>query len=284
MVCDPSYPLEIVHEFVPDAEPGSVAGAPPDTVALMVTPDVPVSAADIERLPQLRMVATASTGFDHIDLVAAEEHGVQVRAIGDYCTDEVADHAIALIVGLLRGIPYAVADTRRGGWDYRSGGVPRQIRGARLAVIGYGNIGRATADRARALGMEVRHHDPFQDGGEPVLDPLLEWADAVTLHLALSERTARILDARRLALIRDEGVLVNTARAGLVDRRAIIEATHIRAGFDHAWEQPPAPDLLAAAHIVITPYMAWFSDQSEFLPYRRAAEAVAEVVSASASG
>ncbi len=163
-------------------------------------------------------------------------------------------------------------------------GVPRQIRGSRLAVIGYGNIGHATADRARALGMEVRYHDPFQEGGEPVLDPLLEWADAVTLHLALSERTARILDARRLALIRDQGVLVNTARAGLVDRRAIIEATHIRAGFDHAWEQPPAADLLAAKHIVITPYMAWFSDQSEFLPYRRAAEAVAEVLSASASG
>ena len=187
-------------------------------------------------------------------------------------------------MGLLRGIPYAVADTRAGGWDYRSAGVPRQIRGSRLAVIGYGNIGRATADRARALGMEVRYHDPFQEGGEPVLDPLLEWADAVTLHLALSERTARILDARRLALIRDQGVLVNTARAGLVDRRAIIEATHIRAGFDHAWEQPPAPDLLAAKHIVITPYMAWFSDQSEFLPYRRAAQAVAEVLSASASG
>ena len=127
---------------------------------------------------------------------------MRVSAVGDYCTDEVAEHTIALITGLLRGIPFAVAATRGGSWDYRSAAPVRRIAGARLAVVGYGHIGRAVAERGRALGMEVRYHDPFQDGGEPVLDPLLEWADVVTLHLALSERTARIIDGRRLALMR----------------------------------------------------------------------------------
>jgi D-3-phosphoglycerate dehydrogenase len=281
-VCDPSYPLELVHALVPTAEPGSVANAPADTAVLMVTPTSPVSAADIERLPGLRLIATASTGFDHIDLAAAEAHGVRVRAVGDYCTEEVAEHTIALITGLLRGIPFAVAATRGGSWDYRSAAPVRRIAGARLAVVGYGHIGRAVAERGRALGMEVRYHDPFQDGGEPLLDPLLEWADVVTLHLALSERTARIIDGRRLALMRPGSVLVNTARGPLVDREALLAATHIRAGLDHVWEEPPRSDLLAAHHIVITPYMAWYSDVTELLPYRRAAEAVAEELSSSA--
>ena len=94
-MCDPGYPLGLVHEQVPGAEPGSVADAPLDTAVLMVAPGYPVTAADIARLPGLRLIVTASTGFDHIDLEAAETHGVRVRAIGDYCTDEVADHTIA---------------------------------------------------------------------------------------------------------------------------------------------------------------------------------------------
>jgi phosphoglycerate dehydrogenase-like enzyme len=284
VVCDPSYPLELVHEYVPDAERGTVADAPADTVALMVSPVAPVTAEDMDRLPELRLIATASTGFDHIDLEAAEAHGVEVFAVGDYCTDEVADHTIALIISLLRGIPAAIEATKAGQWDYRSGGVAHRLRGARLAVVGYGNIGRAVADRGRALGMDVRYHDPFQEGGEPSLDPLLEWADAVTLHLALSERTTRIIDARRLDLMRPGAVLVNTARARLVDRDALLAATHIRAGFDHVWEQPPSAELRSASHVVVTPYMAWYSDVSEFLPYRRAAEAVARALSESASG
>jgi D-3-phosphoglycerate dehydrogenase / 2-oxoglutarate reductase len=283
VVCDPGFPLDVVHESVPSAEMGSVADAPADTVALLVTPTTPVSSNDMDRLPDLRLISTASTGFDHIDLAAAESHDVRVRAVGNYSTEEVADHTIALVTGLLRGIPFAVAATRQGGWDYATARPVRRISGSRLAVVGYGHIGQAVAERARALGMEVRYHDPFQEGGEPQLDPLLEWADVVTLHLALSERTARIIDRRRLDLMRPGAILVNTARGPLVDREALLSATHIRAGLDHVWEMPPRSDLLSASHIVITPYMAWYSDVTEVLPYRRAAEVVAEELSSSAA-
>ncbi len=271
--------MDIVHEYAPAAESANVANAPADTAVLMVAPTSPVKAADIERLPQLELIATASTGFDHIDLAAAEAHAVDVRSVGDYCTDEVADHTLAMMTGLLRGIPFAVADTRKGGWDHKSGGVARQLRGARVAIVGYGHIGQAVAERCRALGMDVRYHDPFVEGGEPLLDPLLEWADVVTLHLALSSQTARIIDGRRLDLMRPGTVLINTARGGLVDKPALLAATHIRAGFDNVWEMPPGADILAAPHLMITPYMAWYSDVSEFLPYRRAAQHVADLLS-----
>jgi D-3-phosphoglycerate dehydrogenase len=278
LVCDPSYPLERVREFLPDAEHGALADGGPGTRALLVSPPDPVTAADIAGLPDLRVIASASTGFDHIDVAAAGAAGIEVRTVDDYCTQEVADHAIVLVAALLRGIPAALLSVQRGEWDFRAGGTPRRLAGARLAVVGYGRIGRAVAERGRALGMEVRHHDPFLPGGEFGLDELLGWADAVTLHLALSDDTRGILDERRLGLMRPGSALVNTARGALVDRDAMRRAAHLRAAFDHVWEQPPAADLLGLPHLAITPYMAWFSADSEWLPYILAARAAADVL------
>jgi D-3-phosphoglycerate dehydrogenase / 2-oxoglutarate reductase len=280
LVCDPTYPLDRVREILPDAEHGSLAEAGAATEALLVSPPDRVTAADIGRLPALRVIASASTGFDHIDTDAAAAAGVEVRCVEDYCTQEVADHAIALVVGLLRGIPAGLGSVQRGEWDFRAGGTPKRLVGARLAVVGYGRIGRAVAERGRGLGMDVRHHDPFVPGGEPNLDALLVWADAVSLHLALSDDTRGLLDERRLRLMRPDTALVNTARGSLVDREAMKRATHLRAAFDHVWEQPPKPDLLGLPHLAITPYSAWFSAETEWLPYIRAAAAAAEVLSA----
>lgn len=281
LALDPTYPLDRVRAILPDAEIGTVAAAGPDTQALLVGPDAPVTAADIGRLPGLRVISSASTGTDHIDLAAAEAAGVAVRSIADYCTEEVADHAITLLVMMLRGIPAALASVRRGEWDFRAGGTPRRLAGTRLAVVGYGRIGRALADRARGLGMDVRFHDPFIGGGEPDLDALLSWAEAVSLHSPLTESTRGLIDARRLALMRDGCILVNTARGPVVDRAALVQATHVRAVFDHLWEHPPGDDLRTLPHLTMTPYMAWFSDHTEWLPYTLAAEAAAEVLDGS---
>ncbi|HEU0192799.1 MAG TPA: NAD(P)-dependent oxidoreductase [Gaiellales bacterium] len=278
LVCDPTYPMGRVREILPDATGGELGDGGADTEALLVSPAAPVAAAAISRMPALRVIATASTGTDHIDLEAAAGRGIAVRAVSDYCTEEVADHALALIVGLLRGVPAGMASVQRGGWDFRAGGTPRRIAGSRLALLGYGRIGRATGDRARALGMEVRFHDPFVEGSEDDLDGLLAWADAVSLHMPLTEGTRGILDERRLALMRPETALVNTARGSLVDRAAMIAATHLRAAFDNVWEQPPGDDLLGLDHLAITPYMAWFSAQTEWLPYLRAAESAAALL------
>jgi len=278
LVCDEWYPMDAVRAALPQAERAAVAAGGPGVAALLVSPDSPVTAADIGRMPDLRVIATASTGVDHIDVEAAAGAGVQVRDAGDYCAEEVADHALALLVAQLRGIPAQHRSVQAGEFDHRAGGVPRRLAGTRLAVLGYGRIGRALAARAEALGMDVRWYDPYVAGGEPDLDELLGWAEAVSLHMPLTAETEGLLDARRLALLAPGTVLVNTARAAVVDRSAMLAATHVRAAFDALWERPPAADLLDHDHLVLTPYVAWYSAFTETEPYLRAARAAAEVL------
>ena len=278
LVCDEWYPMDAVRAALPQAERAAVAAGGPGVAALLVSPDSPVTAADIGRMPDLRVIATASTGVDHIDVEAAAGAGVQVRDAGDYCAEEVADHALALLVAQLRGIPAQHRSVQAGEFDHGAGGVPRRLAGTRLAVLGYGRIGRALAARAEALGMDVRWYDPYVAGGEPDLDELLGWAEAVSLHMPLTAETEGLLDARRLALLAPGTVLVNTARAAIVDRSAMLAATHVRAAFDALWERPPAADLLGHDHLVLTPYVAWYSAFTETEPYLRAARAAAEVL------
>jgi len=278
LVCDEWYPMDAVLGVLPDAERAAVADGGPGVAALLVSPDSPVSAADVARMPDLRVIATASTGVDHIDTAAAADAGIQVRGAGDYCAEEVADHALALLVAQLRGVPAQHRSVQAGEFDHRAGGVPRRLAGTRLAVLGYGRIGRALASRANALAMDVRWYDPYVAGREPDLDAVLGWAEAVSLHMPLTPETEGLLDARRLALLAPGTVLVNTARAAIVDRTAMLEATHVRAAFDALWERPPAADLLGHDHLVLTPYVAWYSAFTEVEPYLRAARAAAEVL------
>jgi phosphoglycerate dehydrogenase-like enzyme len=279
LVCDEWYPMDAVREALAQAERGDVGGGGPGVAAILVSPDSPVTAADIGRMPDLRVIATASTGVDHIDTGAAARAGVEVRDAGDYCAEEVADHALALLVALLRGVPVQDRSVQAGEFDHHAGGVPRRLAGTRLAVLGYGRIGRALAGRAEALAMDVRWFDPYVAGGEEAdLDELLGWAEAVSLHMPLTPETEGLLDARRLGLLAPGTILVNTARAAIVDRAAMLEATHVRAAFDALWERPPGADLLGHKHLVLTPYVAWYSTTTEREPYLRAARAAAEVL------
>jgi D-3-phosphoglycerate dehydrogenase / 2-oxoglutarate reductase len=279
LVCDPAYPLDLVRSILPSAEPGQVSTASDGVAALLVGPDAPVGAGDMERMPGLRVISTASTGTDHIDVETAERRGIVVRNAVGYCTEEVADHALALLVSMRRGIPVYDRSVQAGGWDWLAAGVPPRLAGTRLAVVGFGRIGRRLAEKARGLEMEVRWYDPLLEGGEPDLDDLLGWADAVSLHAPLTPRTEGLIDERRLALLRPGSILVNTARGQLIDREALKRATHVRAALDTVWEKPPADDLRGLDHVVLTPYVAWLSPETELVPYRLAAEAVADELS-----
>lgn len=126
--------------------------------------------------------------------------------------------------------------------------------------------------------MDVRWYDPYVAGGEPDLDELLGWAEAVSLHMPLTPETEGLFDACRLVLLAPGTVLVNTARAAVVDRGAMLAATHLRAAFDALWERPPGADLLGHDHLVLTPYVAWYSDFTEREPFLRAARAAAAVL------
>jgi D-3-phosphoglycerate dehydrogenase len=275
LVCDPTYPLDDVRAHLPEAEFGSVAEAGAGVVALLVSPDAPVAAADIERMPDLRVIATASTGTDHVDEEAAAARGVAVRNVAGYCTEEVADHALVLLVAARRGLVQHDRSVQAGEWDHLSAGVPQRLAGTRVAVVGWGRIGRRFGEKAQALEMHVRWWDPLVEGGDPDLDDLLRWADAVSLHAPLTAESECMIDRRRLDLMRPGAILINTARGALVDRAALLEAGHIRAMVDNVWERPPERDLVGVHHIAITPYVAWLSPETELLPYSLAAEAAA---------
>jgi phosphoglycerate dehydrogenase-like enzyme len=275
LICDPQCPPELIHDILPDAHVGPVGEAGPGVAGLLVSPDSPVAAADIARTPDLRVIATASVGTDHIDLEAAAARGVVVRNVPDYCIEEVSDHALAMVVALRRGLITGDRSVQAGRWEWTDAGVLGRLAGTRLGVVGMGRIGRRLAEQAAALGMDVRFTDPFVAGGVQ-LDDLLAWADAVSLHLPLTEDTHGLIDARRLGLMRPGAILVNTARGSIVDRDALKAAVHVRAAFDNVWERPPAPDLLGLGHLTMTPYVAWYSEGNEFEPYLRAARALAD--------
>lgn len=175
--------------------------------------------------PSVRAVVFMGTGAGtYVDLADAERRGVQVLTTPGYGDRAVAEHALALMFAAARNIARMDRDIRAGLWR-PLGGV--QLRGAKLAVIGLGGIGTTLADMAAALGMEVsgwnrspRDHASF----EPELEVALKGADFVSLHLSLTDETRGLLDAKRLVLPRRGFVLVNTARAGLVDETALFGA------------------------------------------------------------
>ena len=261
----------------------------PGVVALLVPPEVAVGAAELAQLPDLRIVAATATGYDHLDLDAIAAAGVWATHCPGYCSEEVAEHAIAFVLALLRGIAFLDNSVRSGAWDYRLA-PPRRVAGAVLGIVGLGRIGREVAGRARALGMRVIAADPAVDeersAGVAVmpLDELLEAADVVTLHVPLTPATRGMIDAAALSRMRPGAFLINCARAGLVDHHALGRA--LRAGhlggcaLDVLPDEPPSADqpALSWSRTLLSPHAAWFSPGSAAAPYRRAAEAVAAVL------
>src|SRR5215204_2972976 len=205
LVCDPSFSLDTLHEILSPADVRIEKAEAPwegeDVVGLLVGPDYPVDREDVERLPALRIVATCSVGYDHVDLEAAAAHGVRVANVPDYCVEEMAESTVAMLLSLLRGIVVLDRNVWSGGWDYQAAGVLSRVGGTRLGIVGMGRIGRAVTERALALGMEDWASDPMV-GAEAVrrtgaraaeLDELLAACRAVTLHVPLTPSTRHLL-------------------------------------------------------------------------------------------
>lgn len=254
-----------------------------DVVGLLVGTETEVRAADLDRLPALRIVATCSVGFDHVDVEEAERRGIWVCSVPDYCIEEVADHALALVLTLLRGVVVLDREVRAGGWDWKAAGELRRIRGTRLGVVGLGRTGRALVERASALGFEVWGTDPAladeqiaAAGARPAtLNDLLAACHAVSLHVALTRENDGLLGADELALMPNGAVLVDTARPQLVDLDALkreLESGRLGgAALDVISVEPPTAEHPAPAwpRLVVTPHVAWYSAEAYEACYRR---------------
>jgi phosphoglycerate dehydrogenase-like enzyme len=267
--------------------------------ALIVYYGVPIDRALVDRLDGCKIVVRAGVGYDQIDVAACGARGIPVCNVPDYGTTEVADHAIALMLGLARGLvsyhTRLIADPE-GGWHWLGAPLVRRLRGARFGVVGLGRIGTAAARRARAHDMGVSFYDPYlPDGAElgagfaraASLGDLLAWSDVVSLHCPLTPETANLIDADALAAMKPDALLINTARGGLIDIGALAAALRAGrlggAGLDVLPAEPPEPShpLIQAlarrepwidGRLLLTPHVAWFSAAGRADLRRKSAE------------
>lgn len=273
--------------------------------ALIAYHEITVDADLVGRMPRCRVIVRAGVGFDAIDLAAAGARGIPVCNVPDYGTSEVADHAIALLLALRRGIvgyTMAIAGDPIGGWDWRQAPLVRRLRGSTLGVIGLGRIGLAAARRARGLDMPVLFVDPYlPDGADQAtgldraatLDELLEASDAVTLHCPHTPETDRLIDAAALARMRPHAVLVNTARGRCVDTAALAAALMdgrlAGAALDVLPAEPPLPgdplieawrngDPVLRQRLIVTPHAAWYSPEGQADLRRKSARTAVEAL------
>jgi D-3-phosphoglycerate dehydrogenase len=291
-VVDPAFSLDEVREIIGDGIRVDAASSPwegEDVVGLLTGPDFPVGEDEIARLPGLKVVATCSVGYDHVDLGAAAARDVWVCNVPDYCVEEMADSSLALLLALLRGVVVLDRSVRKGGWDHTVAGPLPTLRGTKLAVIGFGRIGRALADRALALGFEVWVVDPHVFIDLPgvraaTLDEALEGCNAFSLHSLLTPETRAMIGARELERMQRGSFLVDTARAALVDFDAVLAALDsgqlAGAAFDVIPVEPPTADTPAPQHprLIVNPHAAWYSPATEHEAYRRPAVAVREAL------
>ena len=276
------------ERFPPEALAGlDVASAPADdVVAILTTPRAPVSAELIRRLPALRIVATASVGYDHVDIEAADARGIAVRSVPDYCTEEVADHTLALLYALLRGVVTLARQVAAGGWDAKGAGPLRTLAGLRVGIVGHGRIGGAVSTRLLALGAEVWANDIVpvaRDGVRFVeLDELLAECDAVTLHVPLTGETHGLIGRRAIESMRPGALLVNTSRGAVVDVGAVLAALQRRrlggAALDVLPQEPPPLVAPVAPNLIVTPHAAYYSEAAELRAVEAAIAAVREAL------
>ncbi len=243
---------------------------------------------DVLSSVKLRAIARMGVGYDAIDVAAASEFGVPVTITPGTNEPSVAEQTLALIFGVMRGLPERAREVRGGHWLRQT--LPR-LEGKTLGLVGLGRIGKALVPKAHGLGLEVIAHDPFVDPklAEELgvrlcsMEELLAEAYIVSLHCPLNDDTRNLIDGEALSKMQVGSVLINAARGGIVDEDALAEALRrghlLGAGLD-VFEIEPLPldsPLLGLDNIVLTPHMGGLDHESQVAMSRLAAECIAKL-------
>ena len=242
-------------------------------VDCVLTDFVPFDQSVIEQLRKCRLISISATGFNFVDIEAAARHRISVCAIDEYCTNEVADHAMALMLALSRNLMiYHQQVEQYHRWQFDSVTGLRRMGDLTLGIIGLGRIGRAVATRATGFGMKVIGHDPYAKNANVTLcdlDSLLGESDIITLHCNVTPENHEFLDRTAFEIMSRKPILINVARGALINEHDLVDALDrglIRAaGLDVlAAESPnlPASNLLGRNNVIITPHVAFYSDAS----------------------
>jgi D-3-phosphoglycerate dehydrogenase len=245
------------------------------------------------QLTRCKAIGRFGLGVDNIDLVTAKEKGIAVNYVPDYCIREVSDHAMALLLALIRKIPLSNKLVQGGRWEMPAVVPIRRIEGTVLGLMGFGHIPRLVAPKAQAFGIKVIAHDPYAKpevfkaaGVESVdFDTLLKTSDYVSVHAPLLPATRGLMNAAAFAKMKKGAYVVNTARGPLIDEPALIAALDAGqvggAGLDVVAAEPLAKDspLLGRDNVIISPHTAFYSIEALEELQSKCASDVARVLS-----
>ncbi|RMF85515.1 MAG: C-terminal binding protein [Nitrospinota bacterium] len=243
-------------------------------------------------LKRCKVIVRYGVGVDNVDVEAATRHGIYVCNVPFYATREVADHTLALLLSLVRKVSLMDRAVRSGRWDYKLSQPIRRLEGSVLGIVGLGNIGRAVARRAQGFGLRVIAYDPYLDdavfqhlGVERVDFPtLLQQSDYVSLHTPLTPETHHLFNRAVFQQMKRGAILVNAARGPVVNETDLYEALQqgwlAGAALDVMEKEPPGKEspLFTLDNVLITPHMAWYSEEAGADLQRLAAEEVARVL------
>jgi len=277
--------------------------APEETIerlrgaTIAVTNKIKIREAELSVLPQLKLIAITATGFDNVDLAACRKRGIVVANVPGYARASVPEHVMMLILALRRNLPAYQKAIHAGRWQHSAqptvNDIPvEDLHGTSLGLIGYGDLAKGVECLARAFGMEIlitEHKEVSQvRPGRTLFQEVLRRSDVVSLHTPLNDQTRNLIGPSELALMKRTALLINAARGGLVDEKALMEALREGrlggAGVDVLSVEPPRegnPLLdLNLPNLIVTPHIAWTSRQAQEI----LAEEVVKNIEAFAAG
>jgi D-3-phosphoglycerate dehydrogenase / 2-oxoglutarate reductase len=263
-----------------------------DADAILVT-YAKLPAELLQQLTRCKAIGRFGLGVDNIDVPAAAARGIVVTYVPDYCMQEVSDHAMALLLALARKVPFSNKLVQAGRWEMPAVAPLRRLEGQVLGLIGFGNIPRAVAPKAKAFGLKVVAHDPYAAkdvfvaaGVESVsFDDLLARSDFISVHAPLLPATRGLVNAAAFAKMKKGALIVNTARGPLIDEPALIavlDSGHLGgAALDVVMTEPLAKDspLIGRDNVILTPHTAFYSVEALEELQTKCASDVARVLS-----
>jgi D-3-phosphoglycerate dehydrogenase / 2-oxoglutarate reductase len=274
-----------------DSTPQAILRVAADADALLVT-YAKITADMIRQMKRCRIISRFGIGVDNVDIDAATIAGIVVTKVPDYCIDEVSDHAMALLLALVRKIPYANSLVHAGRWEMPAVAPIHRLRGSVLGLVGFGRIPQLVAPKARAFGIKVIAFDPYipldvmtRAGVEKVeFDELLKRSDYVSIHSPLLPETRHLFNAEAFRKMKPTAYLVNTARGPIVDEAALTQALDAGqlagAALDVLSQEPPVGSpLFGRNNVILTPHTSFYSVESLVELQVKAAEEVVRVLS-----
>lgn len=230
-----------------------------------------------QAMSRCKIILALEVGYDFIDVETATQKGIIVSNVPTYGTEQVAVHALALVLACQRQLKALMVETSAGGWNYNVCKPLWELKGKKLGIIGLGRIGRSLVKKVQGLALELIAYDPYlsDDVFELLgvrrcydLEDLLAEADLISLHVPLTPETLHLIGEKELAKMKKRAILINTCRGKVVDGEALFKALKegeiAGAGLDVLEKEPPNPEdpLLNCRNLIVTPHSAWYSEES----------------------